>query len=188
MKSVECEPLPVESAANFLSALDLVVSSHDRKTDRVDSEFPSDSRPAPPTAVGRLSGFSDAGVPLVEVPGANLPEAIPARAILALQPAHIGCEVVLCFATRDWRQPIILGLLIAPAAHPPEGSPQAAPPTHVELNGRRLEFTAQDEIVLRCGKASITLTQAGKVLIRGDYLLSRSSGVNRIKGGSVQIN
>ena len=28
----------------------------------------------------------------------------------------------------------------------------------------------------------------GKVLIRGTYLLSRSSGVNRIKGGSVQIN
>ena len=30
--------------------------------------------------------------------------------------------------------------------------------------------------------------RAGKVLIRGAYLLSRSSGVNRIKGGSVQIN
>ena len=47
---------------------------------------------------------------------------------------------------------------------------------------------AQQEIVLECGKASITLTRAGKVLIRGAYLLSRSSGVNRIKGGSVQIN
>ena len=49
-------------------------------------------------------------------------------------------------------------------------------------------FTAESEIVLRCGEASITLTRAGKVLIRGTYLLSRSSGVNRIKGGSVQIN
>ena len=44
------------------------------------------------------------------------------------------------------------------------------------------------EIELRCGKASLILTRAGKVLIRGAYLLSRSSGVNRIKGGSVQIN
>jgi hypothetical protein len=34
----------------------------------------------------------------------------------------------------------------------------------------------------------LTLTHAGKVLIRGAYVLSRSSGVNRIKGGSVQIN
>ena len=42
--------------------------------------------------------------------------------------------------------------------------------------------------MLRCGKASITLTREGKVLIKGAYLSSRSSGVNRIKGGSVQIN
>ena len=46
----------------------------------------------------------------------------------------------------------------------------------------------EEEIVFECGKASITLTKSGKILIRGAYLLSRSSGVNRIKGGSVQIN
>ena len=49
-------------------------------------------------------------------------------------------------------------------------------------------LTAEREIELRCGKSSLVLTRAGKVLIRGAYLLSRSSGVNRIKGGSVQIN
>ena len=49
-------------------------------------------------------------------------------------------------------------------------------------------LSAQEEIVLRCGKASITLTKAGKVLIEGAYVLSRSSGVNRIRGGSVQLN
>ncbi len=57
-----------------------------------------------------------------------------------------------------------------------------------QLDGERLEFSAEREIVLRCGKASITLTRAGKVIIRGAYLSSRSTGVNRIKGGSVQIN
>ena len=51
-----------------------------------------------------------------------------------------------------------------------------------------MNITAEKEIVLKCGKASITLTKAGKVIIRGTYLLNRSSGVNRIKGGSVQIN
>ncbi|XXT19888.1 hypothetical protein WME94_57670 [Sorangium sp. So ce429] len=30
--------------------------------------------------------------------------------------------------------------------------------------------------------------RAGKILIRGEYLLVRASGVNRIQGGSVQIN
>ena len=58
----------------------------------------------------------------------------------------------------------------------------------IDVDGERLVFTAKKEIVLRCGKASITLTRAGKILIRGAYLLSRSSGVNRIKGGSVKIN
>jgi hypothetical protein len=61
-------------------------------------------------------------------------------------------------------------------------------PQDVKIDGRRVTFEAKEEIVLRCGKASITLTRAGKVLIRGAYLLNRSSGVNRIKGGSVQIN
>lgn len=58
----------------------------------------------------------------------------------------------------------------------------------IEIDGRRMVFTAQQEIVLRCGKSSITLTRAGKIIISGEYVVSRSSGVNRIRGGSVQIN
>ena len=57
-----------------------------------------------------------------------------------------------------------------------------------KADDEKLILTAEKEIVLRCGLASITLTRAGKVILRGAYLLSRSSGVNRIKGGSVQIN
>jgi hypothetical protein len=58
----------------------------------------------------------------------------------------------------------------------------------VESDGERVVVSAEREIVFQCGEASITLTKAGKILLRGTYLLSRSSGVNRIKGGSVQIN
>jgi hypothetical protein len=42
--------------------------------------------------------------------------------------------------------------------------------------------------VLRCGEASITLTKAGKILIRGTYVLSRSSGVNMVKGATIHLN
>jgi hypothetical protein len=49
-------------------------------------------------------------------------------------------------------------------------------------------MTAREQLVLRCGAASITLTRDGKVLIQGAYVSHRSSGVMRIKGGSVQIN
>ena len=65
-------------------------------------------------------------------------------------------------------------------------SEQAAP--EAEAVPDRLELVARREIVLRCGNASITLTRAGKIILRGTYVLSRSSGVNKIKGGSVQIN
>jgi hypothetical protein len=41
---------------------------------------------------------------------------------------------------------------------------------------------------LRCGESSIVLTRAGKVLIKGNYVLSRSRGANRIKGAYVDIN
>jgi hypothetical protein len=71
-----------------------------------------------------------------------------------------------------------------------EGWPLDQKPGQVEVDadGERMIVSAKEQLVLRCGKASITLTKAGKVLIKGSYLLSRSSGVNRIKGGSVQLN
>ena len=47
---------------------------------------------------------------------------------------------------------------------------------------------ADREVVLRCGDASITLTRAGKVIIKGSYILSRSSGYNKIKGAAIDLN
>jgi len=98
------------------------------------------------------------------------------------------------FERDDPQRPVILGLLEHPT--PPwdqealsvGGRQEPQRPAVVEVDGRRMVLTAEDEIVLRCGEASITLTRAGKVLIRGAYLLSRSSGANRIKGAVVEIN
>ncbi|NNK98434.1 MAG: hypothetical protein HKO88_05245, partial [Xanthomonadales bacterium] len=59
---------------------------------------------------------------------------------------------------------------------------------NVKVDGETVTLSADKEIVLRCGKSSITLTRAGKVIIKGAYLTNHSTGVNRIKGGSVQIN
>lgn len=81
-----------------------------------------------------------------------------------------------------------MGSISGETSEPPESVLEAERPEEVIVDGKKVIFDAKDEIVLRCGKASITLTRAGKILIRGAYLLNRSSGVNRIKGGSVQIN
>jgi len=111
---------------------------------------------------------------------------------VALGKNEIGREVALLFEESDPRKPIVMGLIQQPestvaSVETPalEEQPQ---PINVEIDGERLVFTAQKEIVLRCGKASITLTRAGKVLIRGAYVLSRSSGANKIKGGSIALN
>lgn len=100
-------------------------------------------------------------------------------------------EILLSFENNDPQLPIILDTLhsfINEAIEAPELDLQTDDLQNVTIDGKQISFDAKEQIVLRCGKASITLTKAGKVLIRGTYLLSRSSGANRIKGGSVQLN
>ena len=58
----------------------------------------------------------------------------------------------------------------------------------LKIDGRRIEIEGQEEVVLRCGQASITLRRNGRVVIRGAYVETRAKGTNRIKGGSVLIN
>lgn len=134
---------------------------------------------------GVLIGFKEAGAtPLVLFPGQPGTAAIAARTTIDLHGAHIGRSVVLMFDEGNPLQPIVMGCIKG------ESSELAAQPGQVEVDadGERLIVSAKEQLVLRCGQASITLTKAGKVLIQGTYLSTRSTGVNRIRGGSVQIN
>lgn len=103
---------------------------------------------------------------------------VPARLMAALGADDVGREVALLFEGADPARPVVMGKMHVPGAARSE----------VKTDGERLELRAEREIVLSCGDASITLTRAGKILIRGAYVLSRLSGVHRIQGGSVQIN
>ncbi|EBD9258692.1 hypothetical protein DAE35_20710 [Salmonella enterica] len=51
-----------------------------------------------------------------------------------------------------------------------------------------LVFTAQQKITLSCGKSRITLYPNGKVIIKGEYILSDAEGVNRLSGGRIEVN
>jgi hypothetical protein len=142
--------------------------------------------PGAGAVVGILIGFQQDGrVPLVIFPGQPGDAAVAARATADVHGSHIGREVVLVFEGADWSRPIIVGCLGRQA-----GSSLPTPAGHVEVeaDGERMIVSARQQLVLRCGSASITLTSAGKVLIQGTYVSSRSAGVIRIKGGSVQLN
>jgi len=133
--------------------------------------------------IGVLLDVPQAASPVVAFPGCPSETGIAATTTTALSREDIGAQVALMFVAGDPSLPLVIGRI----QRLPQAS-AATPAAVAHVDGERLEFSAEREIVLRCGKASITLTREGKVLIKGAYLSSRSSGVNRIKGGSVQIN
>jgi hypothetical protein len=137
-------------------------------------------------ATGRFHGFDLDEQPLVsgltELPG----EVVHARTTVRLKQRMVGADVVLLYERGDPRRPIIIGVLQEHAiTHGDEEKPQSI---SIQADDDRYVVSAEHEIVLRCGDASITLTHAGKVLIKGNYILSRSSGHNKIKGAAIDIN
>jgi hypothetical protein len=138
-----------------------------------------------------------------------------ARSIVVLdeqavqQAVAVRQPVVLLFENGDPALPIVVGLVPAapgaellgsllvpppaaavspPAAAPPAPTPVAAERIDALVDGKRVVLQGHDEVVLRCGAASITLKRDGKLILRGAYVETHAKGVNRIKGGSVKIN
>jgi hypothetical protein len=129
--------------------------------------------------VGLLMGFRNGG-PLVVFPGNPQEAAIAARSIVALEGADIGVQVALFFEDGDLERPLVIGKILATAL-----GPQAASDAG---DGKRVTLTADEEIELRVGKASIVMHADGRITLRGARIVSQASGANRIRGGSVQLN
>lgn len=133
--------------------------------------------------IGLLIGFNDKCQPLVAYPGNTEDTAIIARTTANIGNESLGKDVALLFEEGDPRRPLIIGLI-----HHPDRISNPESSITAQLDGENIMFSAEKNITLKCGKASITLTRAGKIFIRGTYLVSHSSGVNRIRGGTVHIN
>jgi hypothetical protein len=149
-----------------------------KRFSRTEVAHPTGTTPAE-VVIGQIAGVADDGAPLVDFPGN--PAAVSLRALATARYDQVppGAAVALMFIEGDRSRPLALGLLAQQEA----GSAETA-----RSVDERLTLTATREIVLQCGRASIVLTRAGKVLVRGAYLSLRSSGMQRISGASVQIN
>ena len=137
--------------------------------------------------LGALVALDADGYPIVVFPGNPQKTGIVSRSTVPLSHNDIGCEVALLFENGDWDKPLVIGRIHQPEKAETSTSTEIGDSSLI-VDGEKINLEAKHEIVLKCGKASITLTKAGKILIRGTYLLSRSSGANRIKGGSIQLN
>jgi hypothetical protein len=139
----------------------------------------------PEVVIGELIAIAEDGrTPMLIYPGQPGTAALRARTVVDLHGEHIGKAVVISFENGDASLPIVMGVLRSVESQ----SLDAPRHVQVDADGERMVVSAKEQLVLRCGKASITLTKAGKVIIEGSYVVSRSSGVNRVKGGSVQLN
>jgi hypothetical protein len=129
-------------------------------------------------AVAAFAGFDVEGRFLVTLGDGMAP--VQALSTVGLAPGDAGAAIVVAFEQGEVRRPVIVGRLQPPRT--------GTPALDARVDGERVVLQARERIELRCGEASIVLTRAGKVLINGNYVLSRSRGANRVKGAYVGIN
>jgi hypothetical protein len=143
------------------------------------------------TCLGRVVGVDENGQPLVDFPG-NEAGPVSALATITVPTEMIagGRDALIVFVDDDPPRPVVVGLIqdqpVTP--FPKIGKLEPRAPIEVSADGRRLVLFAYSELHFVCGESSITLRKDGKVVINGRHVLSRAKVVNRIKGGSVQIN
>ncbi len=109
-----------------------------------------------------------------------------------MKPHNRGREVLVVFQDGDRGKPIIIGVmeerLESLVQFDVAKDEQAATTQEARVDGKRVVIEAEEEIELKCGQGSITIRKDGKIVVKGTHLLSRSSGPNRIKGGSISLN
>ena len=124
----------------------------------------------------------------IQNPLDSVEQILVSKSTVEICESTIGKEVLISFEEENVYRPVITGI-IQKLKQPVESAKNSNKQFETKLDdSERLIFSAEREIVLQCGKSSIHLTKAGKVIIRGNYVLSRSTGLNSMKGGSVSIN
>ncbi len=109
----------------------------------------------------------------------------------ALPKIKAGDSVIYCVPELDEAYGVVLGIIEKYGVFDDKVAKQLKKreiSQMTTLEDKVLRLKADEGLVIECGKASIILTKEGKIQIKGKELLSRASGMNKIKGAGVNIN
>jgi len=112
---------------------------------------------------------------------------------VAVEAARQRQGAVLLFENGDPSLPILIGLLDTPPTTTPLldsllDDSLSRVPLDARVDGKRVVIEGREEVILRCGKASLTLRRDGQVVLRGVNIRTEAEQLQKIKGGKVQIN
>jgi hypothetical protein len=171
--------------------------NHDRGASVLDSASPEtrvgsgevapsgeNEKRLPGVILGRLVALHAPGIALVALKAHPLAAPILARSLTGLNADDEGRDVAMMFEDGDPTRPVIIGYMVDATGAPLPRAPRAP----ISIEADCIELSGGKEIVLRCGEASLILKRDGKLILRGAYVETQASGVNRIKGGCVRIN
>lgn len=132
---------------------------------------------------------------LIDYPG-NSYGLLPARSAITIPDWHeqgqtSSLQVILVFENGNLSLPFILGVIgddkqLTDRLH--EIEKQDDRQDNKELEADTLMLSGKKEVILQCGKGSITLREDGKIIIKGVEVVSRASQANKIKGSTVCVN
>lgn len=127
--------------------------------------------------VSRITGFYRGGEPLIDYAMNNTGSPLLARTTVSLDTCHIGRDAAVMFEGGDSRKPIIIGLMHISKQN-----------VETVEDDKTTVISSEDEILIRCGEASIHLKKDGKIIIKGKDILSRARRNHDIKGGMINLN
>ena len=140
------------------------------------------------TVIGRIVSMDDQGEIFVAYDGSGV---APKRALLSLAVSKTAVTELRRLGPKSVRVVLLLGdELPSPIIVDLVVDPKVVESGYsvIEEKDGSLRINASREIVIACGKSSITLRSDGRVVIRGRELTSRASGSNKMRGSTISLN
>jgi len=137
-------------------------------------------------ALGRILEVTLDGRVALSIPAIGAEPLWAAGSLCRLSPEQVGVTCAVQFVDGDITRPVIIGALLDQS----DGMVKRASVTVTQDNEpeKLLELEAKEQLILRCGKASIVMTADGVIDMRGVNLTSHTQQTHRILAASLRAN